>query len=206
MPVRYRARRRPRRITRRRRLYRRKIMRRPMTKRRPIHTFKRTIVADAISVAPGGATGGLTWKLDDLDNYTEFTNLFDQYRLIAVKCEFRTGFTDNPITASTVFMPEMYSAIDRNDATAPANVAEIVQYETLKRKRLTSPMKRYFRLNTLQELTDSAVGVKFNQWIDTATPDVEHYGLKYIIDPINGADTYSVIPTYTLYFQCRSVI
>lgn len=199
-------RRRPRRVVRR---MRRMPMRRRLTRRRPIHLFKRTFTPTPITVPTAtGASGGFDFKLTDLNNYTEFTNLYDQYKIVSVRLEFQSPFTNNPMTNAGVVIPEMYTAIDRNDITAPAFRQDILEYETQRHSPLTRRHTRYFKVNCNTLLFDSnnvdTKGTKFGQWIDTADDQVPHFGLKYWIDGGAGAD-FDVSPTFTYYFQCRSV-
>jgi len=169
--------------------------------------------SEITSVGGAGVKAGLTFKLSDLDSYTEFTNLFDEYRIIAVKLEFKSYFNNQSISDvqdDSLVIPDFYTVIDHNDASAPASRAALLDYETLRHSRLTRPHKRYFKVNTLAEMyqsgTEGVVATKWKQWIDTGHPDLPHYGLKYFADAIGGANKdFKIQPTYTYYFQCRSV-
>lgn len=206
MPIR-RIRRGPRRA----RLGRRKLRRTWRRNRRPktyLHSFKRSCIVDQINVANTAVAGALTFKLSDLPNYDEFSNLFDAYRLMAVKLKFVPDFSGSPTTDAVVSigLHSLHTAIDHNDDTQPAGVLDLMEYDTYKMKRIDRGMNRYFHVNTL---ASGSAGDEQNwkKWISTANTDIKYYGFKYWFDGI-GQDsqvvTIDVFATY--YFQCKSVI
>lgn len=183
-------------------------MRRRLGLGRRVYNFKRTFQASAITSTAGAAVaGGYTFALNSLPNYTEFTAMFDVYRLKAVKIEFSAPANSVGMSATSE-IPQLWTAIDRNDATAPANVNELFQYDTLKHSPITRKHVRYFRVNSLGYITGQSVGtvgeINWNKWIPTSEPAINHYGLKYLVDG-NGSVNQPIQVYATFYFQCKSL-
>jgi len=102
-----------------------------LRKRRNRLTFSRSLVGNAIhkfvrttnslTIASHATLPQeyiLTFTLDSLPNYTEFTNLFDAYRIVGVSVQFIPIVSGEPnaITSSAVIAPYVVTAIDHDDA------------------------------------------------------------------------------------------
>lgn len=186
--------------------------RRQLTRKRPIHSFKRKV--DSTLTIDNASDTQQSWvfKLSDLPNASEFTDLFDSYRINGVRVELKPRF--NSVDVSNAGMAPIYTVIDRNDNAYLTSVDEALQYETCKVHKMTQNIKRYFKpsiLSTAYSLnSETTLGLQlWNRWISTSTIDggdtIAYLGLK-LFTPSNGlANTvvYDVITTY--YFQCKAV-
>lgn len=179
-----------------------------------IHSFKRTCQLSPITVTGStGAGQAFTFKLSDLSNYDEFSNLFDQYRIKAVKFVVIPTFSGNDI-ANQLTMSSFHSAIDHNDNSPATAVTELMEYDTYKRNRMSRGHKRYFStsLATPANNSGNTFLTTWNRWVNTSTiggPDEAiYFGLKMWIDGITQTTefeaNFEVYVTY--YFQCKSVI
>lgn len=158
-----------------------------------------------------------TPRLDDLPQSSTFVSMFDSYRINKVVLTFMSnvGF-GGPQTSSftggagTVFdlnPQQIYTVLDRDDATALSAVTDALDYESCK---IHHPMKD-FSLSFVPAISDtiyrtgvtSAYTQKYKQWIDAANVDVPHYGVKGIIG--NNATawqpSWKVIATYYVSFK-----
>lgn len=195
------------------------------------HHFKRSFSASfVLSGAAANPYYNITYvTLDSLPDYTNFTALFDQYKINFVKVQFHppyvTGSGAQPLaaTATTAFRPmiRLHSAVDLDDATPPTIVDTLRQYETYMVTDLTAPSMppqgyvRKFRPHAAIAMYSGAFtsyGNVVGQWIDAASPGVQHYGLKYALENYSAdglAATQVVdisIPiTVTVWLSCRSV-
>lgn len=216
-------------ISRRGRRYLRKAYRKP---RHIIHNFKRTFSLGAILVAAASDNQGWSFKLSDLPSVSDFTALFDAYRICAVKLEFMPDVTNSPMTANngmtylqTLGMGSLHTVIDHNDDLAPGGgPEELMQYDTYKRKRLSTTWKRYFRVNTVsknyyadentQELKSAYDETNWKKWLSMANvgnaqTESSYFGFKTIADGlanVSGDESFPITVYATYYFQCRSVI
>lgn len=222
MPIR---RSRPRRVPRRVRM--RRVMRGRIGRRMPprVHRFKRMCKLDNISasITNLGVGSGISlayqFTLDSLPNYTEFTNLYDLYKINGIKLTFVPSASEyiNSTTSGTANQngfQRFASVLDFDDTSTPVNENELLQYSSLKQTPGWATHSRYFkpRVNTVVEgivgatLASSSTAPK---WISTANPEVEHLGVKIFVPPpiagssVSAAITYTVYATY--YVSCRNV-
>lgn len=91
---------------------------------RDVHRFVRSVQIGALTPAAADKGWAWTFALSDLPNYTEFTALFDQYRLSLVELVF----TWSPgTTVATSTFPTLLIASDYDSAAVPASSSEIAQ-------------------------------------------------------------------------------
>ena len=102
--------------------------------RTPVHHFRR--MCGTITFAGNAAfapwTSGYTNKLADVIGPSEFTNLFDQYRLNKVVHKVWLSIDPSAQAAATSFYPRMFWVIDHDDAAVPSTVDELRQYGNCK--------------------------------------------------------------------------
>lgn len=173
-----------------------------------IHYFKRTKV-DSIQVLDTTAFNAIysnvatsvynTFALNQLPNYTEWTSLYDQYKICGIRQKF--VFDKNSSEMGAVGVPNLISVNDWNDTNALTDEAEALQYASYKSKRLDKPISRYFK-------PTMAVGqeIKKSQWIRTSNTSETHYGIKVAHTQIAGEQTpigYLKVFT-TFYVACRT--
>lgn len=197
----------------------RRRMRRPMRRmrrsirvRRPISStkvnyFKRSF--NTTLTVPDLSSHFNAWlfSLDSLPNYTEFTNLYQQYKLIAVKFTVNPRF--NNIDMATPAVGQLYSWISHADMTNPGSIDGVTEKSTAKKTPLTRIHKRYFKLSTLSAAYDgSGVGVNeitYNRWLFCGDTSVQHYGLCTFAPANNtGADLIYDVQA-TIYFACKQL-
>lgn len=172
----------------------------------PTYRFKRTNEFFTILSSNAGIqSAGFAFQLDDLPSYTEFTALFDQYRIRGVKLDlfFNQSAADsnNPV-GSGLFC----HFIDLDDATAPASEAEVCQRGYLKKTSPFGHHKIFIRPRTSKALWQGAFTAygqnNSNQWIDCTYPAVEYYGWKYLWTQTTVANLRLMVSaTYYLEFR-----
>jgi hypothetical protein len=155
--------------------------------RHKLYTFQRSIDLGIITPSVTVETfTSYTFTLNALPDSTEFTALFDQYRIMQVRMEFTPLFTD---TSATVAYPPIYSAIDYDDANSVTG-AQINEYDSV----MFVPTGTYFERCFNPRIAVAAYSGAFTSfgqppagfWIDCASPSVVHYGLKTVM-PVAGA-------------------
>lgn len=184
------------------------MKRRPMlkrTKRQKVHYFKRTLYVSDWQVTPTGATTtlfGQSFVLADTPGYTDLTNLFDQYKINGIKVKVIPRST---VYASGTDAGMLYSVLDFNDSTAPADVNALSQYESFRVTRGASMHNRYFRPRINVGVYDEAAGTNFNTkgWLATTQYNVPHYGLKWGISP--STNEIALDLQITFYIAVRNV-
>jgi hypothetical protein len=216
----------------RRKYIRRPIRRRPVIRRRrpaisrpirrrqvKLYNFKRTCELTNIATTPSVSPCIFTYqfKFSDLPNTTDFSGLFDQYRIKGVKITFYpVSNVAYSTSASAAPMPigEFYTVLDFDDAGTPANLNELLQYGTLRRSYFNRPHKRYLKPLATQSGVYQAGGVTTgyrslpsSTWFDMANIDVLYYGIKgaYSISDSSLMIKETIRVTATYYFQLRMV-
>jgi hypothetical protein len=157
------------------------------------------VITPSVTVETDGA---YAFSLGSLPDLTEFTALFDTYRIMRIKVAFYPLFVD---TSATVAYPPIITAIDYDDNNTLA-FAVLQEYDTA----LVSNSGTYFDRVFTPRIALAAYSGTFTSysqpkagtWIDCASPNVTHYGIKYAM-PISGAanGTWQVEATYDLQFR-----
>lgn len=179
-----------------------------------VHYFSRKVnLGSIVSVGLNTPTlTSLSFKLNDVPNVSEFTALFDQFKLSYVKLMFKLNQDPSAQTAVNAFYPTMYHSVDHDDVSAPTSLNDMREHGrtrmTVLRPNRYSVVK--IKPSVLFEVSrNSGAGTttfvpKWRQWVDMAHPDTIHYGLKYALD-----NTFNLNPNYSLevqaqyWFQCR---
>lgn len=140
------------------------------------------------------------FSLNDLPNYTEFTTLYDNYKLNGVKIMFRPKVTQSVSTGS-INNPDatvpFYTCIDYNDSGALPTIDAIRDYKTCRVSTILRPKARYIHK---PKIVDSSSSVR-SAWLSTASADINWYGLKVSIPPTTTATTFGVEAKYYLSFK-----
>lgn len=192
----------------RRRTYRRRVGRKRMYRRRfksgtryskrgqKLYLFKRFCDYGEISISNTLPTfGAFNFSLSDLPNYTEFTSLYDMYKINCVKItiipqqtqSISIGSINNPNASARFF-----SAIDYNDGSAPTSIDDIRQYQSCK---MTPILRTHKRVIFKPKILDTN-GFSISPWMATTTPSANYYGLKYAVEPMESTTTTTM--TYTV--------
>lgn len=217
------------------RRFRRRLRRSGMRLSRPmrslnVHSYVRMCSVKEIANIPTtqSARGANSFKFSDLINLSDFTNLYDMYKinLIVVKMYLKYGPTSQdrgilappfaPIvtTVSTPALPRIYYYVDYNDDNSPTSTNDVRENGRCVVKRLTSngSVTIKFKPRVAASLFNSAVSSGYYQrtspWISTANPDVPHYGLKWAVEDLpifvdSGSSVVNIIWETKYYFQCR---
>lgn len=175
-----------------------------------IHLFKRTFVqsialSDTAVIQPLTIpTASNSYTLGQLPNYSEFTSLYDSYKICGIKHKFILDVTSNELGSTTSF-PTLITVNDYNSGTALASEDVALQYASFKAARLDKPVKRYFRPCQVTEPSTLSQTVK-SRWNQTNKADVIHRGLlpavMYATTSSTAIGTLRVYVTY--YLACRT--
>lgn len=133
----------------------------------------------------------LSFSLDMLPNYSEFTSLYDQYRInaVVVKIKFmqQTPSQTEQVAVPDVVQPVLHWIVDSTDAAPPTTLDQIRQYGNYRYKAMTanSPINikifpKFARANYRTAVTTGYSPAR--GWVETASPNVPHYGLKMLVD------------------------
>lgn len=159
-----------------------------------------------------------SFTLNDCVGFSEFTTLFDQYKISKVQIEF--GLQNNPDAVNLLnnatsqtnanFYPKIWYTPDYDDETSPTLEA-IKQYPQVKcrvlepNKIVRVVVRPKAQVQIYQSATSTGYGA-FNGWLDVGAPGVPHYGLKACIDGqgINPNTAFRVAVEYKYWIQLKN--
>lgn len=193
------------------------LYRRPRSK---LYSFKRSCELSNLEVLAGSSAAfkNYIFSLDQLPNSSEYTNLFDRYRICGVKVTFYPPYNISYVAATSTASPvmEFYSVVDYDSNASITSLDQMNQYDTLKRSYFNRPHVRYLKprpnmkgLFNQQGGTTTGTAVLSNKvWIDQADHTVDYYGLYVAVASSQSSivDHHYIRCTATFYFQCRNVV
>jgi len=167
----------------------------PPIKRNKVYTFEQSTTTTITSSTTLEVDGGFQLNLAALGLSSSFTNIFDAYRIIGATFKFV------PIT--TVTGQILFTAIDYDDINT-TTITNLLQYETLKMSPSGSYFERSFVPRVAPALysgTFTSFGQNSYQWIDCASTNVQHYGLKYGFPIAPNSVSYQIVVVYKIQFR-----
>lgn len=198
-----------------------------------VYKFKRSIDhivplkqnnGDWVNNDTGGIANTFTFKLSDLNQVTDFSNLFKYYKLNAVRAQIYFSNTNADLGFSGRFSNNqllIWTDINRNGTVANAdqNIAYLNSQTAKKRICLTTdrkPLDLYMPLRISNTVYESAISSDYTlmrpKWISTVEDDTPHYGCNMSISRVNeealtsGVDTHgSMKIIFTYYLEMKKV-
>lgn len=153
-----------------------------------IHQYIRFVNRGTVNCVAGtsGTYGSLTFKLSDVPAPTDFTNLYDAYRIKAVKVNFipvtNVTFRQNAgdlAVSGTAYSDRFFTVLDFNDTTTPSTINQLREYKNCRYSSYTRVHKRFLYPKPLFEMSGNIPSTAGNPWIPTASTNVDYYGIKY---------------------------
>lgn len=143
----------------------------------------------------------LSFTLDSLPGYTDFTALFDQYRIIQATVQFQ------PINGYTLLPNVIHTVIDYDDdSTTP--ITDLLQYQTLisRNGAFTRTLNPRLAGAVYSGTFTSFANLSNKTWLDSASPSVAYYGLKIGVPPlaVAGSPVDIYAPLISLVVQFRN--
>lgn len=180
----------------------------------PVHRFVRYLNAGELSKTAADQGFATVFALNFLPNSSDFTSLFDQYRIDKVEQVFEMDIADGTLNSTTRW-PRITICPDFNNQAAPLSEDAILSYEQARQYQFSTSERRFSVILRPQIASTvyrtgvtSAYEMKPSGWLDVATNDVPHYGLRYWIANYNttsfGASNVRVYVRYWLSFRNAS--
>lgn len=191
--------------------------------------------SNRLDYSGGAAAGGTTqyssmtykFNVSNLPNLSEFTALFDAYKIRKVVLKmypYQTVAGGAPANAAAAsypdFSPIMHYVIDHDDNTTPnaseTGIQTLQQYPNYHRVKLTDGkrgpitivIKPRFQMSAGVSGGGSVIGIegKRSAWLDMADTTIDHYGLKAVFEGIPPTNFAAYCPircetTYYLMFK-----
>jgi len=158
--------------------------------------------AQALVTSTSVATlGGLSFTLSGFTNSSEYTGLFDQYRIRQIEVWIE------PESANYGEYPNVVTAVDLDDAGTPSFGQVVDKQGSLEGSGAAARYHRWTPHIAVGAYNGSFGGFANlqPQWIDSASPTVQHYGLKYSIDATTAVQKYLVTARALIDFRAPGV-
>jgi len=197
------------------------ITRTPSTYRYVRCTAAGTYIDQNGALAPAGTNGGeYTVTLDGLPNYSEFTALYDQFRITKVEFRFTSTTTSVDLASGTTNLESanvfFHTCVD-TDGNGGIGVDDMRQYPTYRMHRLTAldGTNGSVRFVPKPKLiiapgTNAQMANVRSMWLDCSTASsLEHFGLTWNINRPAGtlANVDVLIDVYAkVWLEFRNVV
>lgn len=159
--------------------------------------------------------GGALVDTYAMPNATDFTNLYDQFRIDWIDCMYTFSNNNSSINQPTTGLPRVFHVVDHDEVSA-SNMTTVLQYDNLQQWQLGhDPSTKIIRIRPtpLQMVYLSAVATGYEagqkaKFISTAYAGVPHYGVKMIVDPIlysaGSVFVGNIAMSFKYHITCRS--
>ncbi|QQL09577.1 capsid protein [Marmot associated feces virus 6] len=210
----------------RKRTYRKRYSRRGNTriKRNAMRTYmyKSHVDLGTIVATPGTASTftNYTFALSDIPNPSDYTSLYDQYKLAAVKMKFIPAYTNsqpgtnqaaqaNPVYPFLDASIRSYSIVDYDGLNLPTTIPGYREYQNCKVRSLMKYHTRYLKPKMFLTSGTTQYNLDGKQpWISVIDSTQAHHGVSFATDatidlPGSAAAIllYRVEATYYLKFR-----
>jgi hypothetical protein len=150
-------------------------------KQNKVYPFRQTLQGSVVTTALVESDVALSYSLNSIPNGSNFAAIFDRWRI----AQIRVCFLPIVLPSTTVAEGPIYTAIDLDDAST-RNINNLNQYQTLKIAPVGSYFERTFTPRAAIAADGAGVFTSFAQastktWMDTASPGIIYFGLKYAI-------------------------
>lgn len=181
-----------------------------------IYRFRRSLISTVTVVMNTVLTeshGAFKFTLADLPNYTEFTALFDRYRIAKIVMYWMPRTSQQTVAGATVAAtsesPPIITCIDYDDATA-ADYTVLSQYENAVSHWEFKPFTLKFKPRLATAAYGGGVFTSYanmspKTWIDAGSATVEYYSCKWATHAYsaasNGSQNWDIKIDYYLDFM-----
>lgn len=165
-----------------------------------------------LSFSPGATDyrfAGVSVYSTAVPNITEFSNLFDQWRLkkVIVRLDLAAGYSDSASTP--VIMPNLYYVSDYDDS-GDCDINAMLQYPQCQVHNFYrngyEPFQVSLSPKPLRDVAGSGVSTTYGPmsvapWLRTADLTTPHYGLKLALDWMGKVQTADVQMVVTIWYE-----
>lgn len=144
-----------------------------------------------------------------LPNVSEFSNLFDQWRLksVIVRCDFASGYSNSASTP--IILPNLYYVSDYDDP-GDCTIEDMLQYPQVQVHNFYrngyEPFQVSLSPKPLVDVAGSGISTGYGPlpvapWLRTSNMSLPHYGLKIALDWMGKVQTSDVQMVITIWYN-----
>lgn len=172
-----------------------------------------TLSSNTAGLGGTGFIGGtFPFKLSDMINASEITNLYDQFRILKATLFFKwqgSALDTTQLQTSVLLNPPVVAYYrDYDDNTTPTanefHERAITKYRRMRPGQLVRiDCTPAVLISAFESVTATAYLPKWRQWIDVADSPTPHYGLKFGWEYPASTAYGNIAVWYQLTFQCK---
>lgn len=196
--------------------YARKRMYKKFLKKTATHTYRRMFEWGTIPVNVDSNTP-ITLRMNMLPNFSDFTSLYDQYKIKKIVFRIERPFTSNALDGGTSGNTSTTNKFIRcvHDYDGGANLVQEYQYLEYQNVKSypacgTGPIRitlypklqnAVFRNDSFNTYANTTINP---QWIDVANTDVNHFGIRLWTPQLAVGNTQSYRVFASVILQCKN--
>jgi hypothetical protein len=175
------------------------------------HRFHRDIDVGSIVASAADQGIGRFFTFNQLPNYTDFTNLFNSYRIRQVDLTY--VLTTPTLTLGKAY-PRLAFCVDYNDATNPGSQTDVTQYENAEVYQF-GPNRTVFKRTVQPRIAVGAYAGAFSAfsmppsdtWVNADYAAVQYYGIKEWVTNYNTVLASGAVIElyYRMHFEVRTL-
>lgn len=153
--------------------------------------------------------GGVSIYSTALPDLTDFTNLFDQWRIkrVILRCDIAAGYSNSAPTP--IIMPNIFYVSDYDDSQN-LSVVDILQYPQLQVHNFYEggykPLQISLSPKPLRDVAGAGISTGYGPmpvapWLRTADSSLPHYGVKFAFDWLGKVQTATVQMQTTIWYE-----
>jgi len=162
--------------------------------KQPVHYFTRFMDYGNVTYTAGTTEtlGVIYLRISDLPNYTEFTNLYDSFKITAIQANFLPLSNITLASLESGFLTSLaynriFTVVDYNDRNVAGSIDLLRQYGNCRFSHGNVMHRRFAHLKptiTIDQDSGSGSGVGIGNeviqpWVSTASTATEFIGIKY---------------------------
>jgi hypothetical protein len=153
-----------------------------------------------VQTYPAFANAPYFFSLSQIDQATQWTAVFDQYRIAEIEVTIRPAFNVGQAGVNTV---NWYSVVDYDDANPLTSAASMREYGNCLISQYETQVRRFTPHAAIAAYQGTFVGFAnvVAPWLDAASTTVQHYSIKLGMDP--GPAAIVTAQTLTVQFKYR---
>ena len=187
-----------------------------------VYNFKRTVQLTPYSGATPFTTnivrndsslgqGIVKCALSDLNGYTDFTNLFEQFKMTAIKLSFYPYIGDSANVSTTGSgagnMSPLAYAVNRSNSTTNPTFAQLMEDQDVKVVSSQKPFSVWINAPKFYAPADGlTIAQEKTGWLSSTDQgfNVHHYGLRFAFDQIQTTAQVGFRVFATYYLSCKN--
>jgi len=171
-----------------------------------IYKCKRSFIAAPFTqILASEIFGAIVGQLSFCNDVASLLGVFDSYRIVGMEIEFKCVAGENFTSEAGTFT----TVLDYDDAAALTTLQQALDYSSAITTKARENHRRCFVPKIAPAVFQSGVLSGYanatNQWINSTSTTVQHYGVKYALDPcLVLGSAMTITPFCTLELEFRA--